>query len=672
MFRRFRRFTTTLLSTASLSAHPQHVFPFTTKYHGFILAAAIGLMGGTYVFAEKKTDSHHIASTIHPQYSFYKYVICGGGIAAQEALRVFAEEKHAGDVLLVSPEWNECANDTGPLTDKTVDVEPEYFHTKILKALGSSLSSMVLKAPKSAELVIGPRVIEINPVTRTITLDDGTNVSFEKCLIAVGASPPPIPVGKVVSHDASGLVGTAWSRSDWRNIHTVLHNGTINRDLLQTQGSDAEKSGRAHFTVVGGGWMSAVVGANLVDRGAYVTFSYADPSFLSRCLPKYLSRDIYARLMWLSNGGVDLLSYAALRYIIARKARPRLEHSNTPDETNLEAEVHVGTVFDAYLVVDFRTDYVVFAPTLPPASTIRVTTVTKQGGAFSANAELSIATDVYVAGACVATGPNTDEERKGEAPTLSRWSAERARATGKHAAYNMLGARQPFSPDVSAVTIDLSRIGLQLTVLGNVDGSLESFGYFVKGRGDSESTCGGRYERGVLFCVEAAPLRFRGAPMQLAVTGVALWDGASGNGSVNVESATERAVKLIHCGPQPRSNLETMMDAFATELGIEPYDDSKVVLDQGEDKAEVDGDVGKVKECGTEPREEAGRDTGRTGRRRKAQVVWRQHQSARIVPLRKDELMWVEDSWMGTVSPDKPVDQKTKALSDLFQKNARK
>lgn len=676
-------------SAAPIFRHQRPAHPG-KDYRAILLGAVFGLVGGNYVFAEKP-DSSPSPRRTSPKLSSYKFVICGGGVAAKEALNVFIEEKHAGDVLLVTPDWSRWdARDTRPkdVADPEVSSSSSETQTasfsKAFQSLYSALPRLSPSPPKSAEIITGHEVTELDPTSRLITLDDGTQISFEKCLIAVGVSPPPIPIGKVVSHDAFHLVGSAWSSADWHTIDNVIRDATS----LDLSSETSGPSNRVHFTVVGGSWMSAVVGATLIDRGADVTFSYADPSFLSRCLPKYLSRDIYNRLMFLSDGGVDLLSYAALRYIVARRPLIAPESSTFSNVTNTEAEVHVGTVFDAFSIVNFRTDFVVFAPTLPSATPISVPTISKRDGAFVANAELAVASDVYVAGACADISTRSDGIQVGsDTSAMSRWSADHARATGRHAAHNMLGARKPFPSEISTATIDLGIVSLKVTVMGRVDGSLESFGYFTKSR-EPDAAYGGEFERGVLFCVEAAPLRFRGAPMQLNVTGVAFWDGVGEGSFYNLELSKEKAVELIRSGPKSRADLEAAMDSFAAEHAdirlFEAKENNPLKVD--DESVHKDGDGRFNSSEG--PSEEGEMDAPKnettsgnleggtkskpldTARRRNSRVIWRRHQSARIVPLRTEELLWVDDAWVGSASPAKKVDKKVKAFTDLMRKNS--
>lgn len=599
-----------------------------SKYGVFLIGVAVGLISSNLVFAEKEKKGLALAD--HPSRNSCKYLICGGGEAAQEALNVFIEKKQANDVILVSPEWRHVEN--GPPFLDNKEKNGSGVVSRMVTAMSSSFP-VPFSTSEKPNIVIGQSIKALNPSSRIATLNNGSEIAFEKCLIAIGSTPVQIPIGKVVSNEASGLVGTAHSESDWHRINSIIQSSA-----LTASADDTNSHTRAHFTVVGCGWMSVIVGAKLLDRGADVTFSYADPSFLSRCLPKYLGRDIYARLMWTSDGGADLLSYSAIRYVVARKP---LQRSALP----IEAEVHVGTVFDAFSIMEFRTDQVILAPTLEPSSiSIEAPSLALADGAFVPNAELSVASDIYVAGS-IASIPGGSPQHS----PLMRWSREHARASGRHAARNMLGARESYvhSP---TLTVDLQSLKLQLTMVGDVNGSYESFGYFVRGKERAEGTCGGTFERGILFCVKTAPLRFRGAAQELMITGITLWDGVDGGGFRDIRRAREAAASVIDGSGLSRSDMEAAMDTFVKEHGgISLYEKETQT-----DETQVEDDK-KLKS-----------GNGRRSRR----VVWRRHEGARTVPLRETELLWIDDEWVGALSGTRAIDKKKQAYHDLFQKSA--
>lgn len=645
------------------------------------LGVATGAVGATFCYAER--DSELGSRTALSPRSSCKYLICGGGVAAQEALKVFIDENAAGEVLLVSPEWRDIPVKVEGIIAETDD---QGLMGKILGGISYILSfTMVTGRKGSPDIVIGPRVKALDSANRIALLDDGTEVSFERCLIAVGSTIPDIPVGKVVSRDASNLVSGAQSNSDWRHMNEVVRENYIPSPI------SAEEDMRAHVTIVGGGWMSPIVAADLIDRGADITFSHAEPSFLARYFPKYVAQDVLSRLLWQSDGGIDSLSYSAVRYVVAREP---LKKTHNP----VEAEVHVGTVFDSFSIVDFRTDHVVFAPTLASKLPIDAPNLTVNTGGFVANGELAVASDIYVAGSAA----SMDSRTLGHADGM-RWSADHARATGRHAALNMLGAREAYSHKPT-LTVDLSRVNLRIEVVGDVDGSCETFGYFSRSRHRTENTCGGQLEIGCVFYVTPAPLKHRGALQRLQINGVAIWEGSKSKRVENLFAAKEAASELLKREGMTRPELEGAMDNFATEyLGISLYqEDGYVASSNTTANRKLDNDMNDAKsepssfdtetadmaisdrESGTDhtdacSSEQNDKDASPAFlkplsdmRKPSPLVVWRRHRAARSVPIRKEELLWVEDEWVGASSPNSRGDKMAQAYSDLIRRSSGK
>lgn len=636
--------------SSSYSQHKSSKPPFSSS-HLTLFAAALGYLTSTLVLSDNPSPPPELSFS-KPSRRSYKYLICGAGVAAQEALSVFLEHNKAADLLLVSPEWRHSRYSPPSLTPQSAD---PTSHTGILSSILTNVTSILPTSlnssspPAPPEIVIGPRVQKVDPSNRIATLDDETEIAFEKCLIAVGNAVPEIPVDKVVATDAMALVSGAQTASDWNAIESVISQGSA-----MPVGSHQS---RAHLTVVGGGWMSTAVGAALVHRGADVTFSYAEPAFLARYFPKYMAHELLARFVWGSDGGVDSMSYAALRYVIARKP---LKETFRP----VEAEVHVGTVFDSFSIVDFRTDHVVFAPTLSQAVGIDVPSAVVADGGFVVNAELMVASDVYAAGGAVFVGDGALDYAQ-----VMRWSADHAKLTGRHAALNMLGARTPYASRPT-LTVDLEALCLSVHIFGDVDGSAETFGYFLRNRDRGKSTCGGQLEIGALFCVAPAPRSHRGAAQRLEITGVALWEGSATKKVPDIEIAKREAQELLQRGPMLRPELEAVMDRFAEDcLGISLY---PVRSGPGPEKP-------KPRFTGNISEDSSGADRGSadvenavkplTENRKPAPgVIWRRHRSARLNPVRQDELLWIEGDWDGAVSGLTKLDKEYQAYADLLER----
>lgn len=104
---------------------------------------------------------------------------------------------------------------------------------------------LIRSAPNKSELLLGPSVKSINATNHTATLDNGDEISFKRCLIAVGTTTRNSPIGNVVARNAARFVSGAQSKVDWRRIDNVFQQNA----QLQIAGEVS----RAHMTVVGGG-----------------------------------------------------------------------------------------------------------------------------------------------------------------------------------------------------------------------------------------------------------------------------------------------------------------------------------------------------------------------------------------------------------------------------------
>jgi 3-phenylpropionate/trans-cinnamate dioxygenase ferredoxin reductase component len=112
-------------------------------------------------------------------------LLIGGGVASVRCARTLRREGFDGRILLVGDEpvlpYNrpplskELMRDALP--DDLVLAEPETWYAR-----------------RSIDLLLGRRVVGLDAEARTATLDDGTGIGFERCLIATGAEPRHLPV----------------------------------------------------------------------------------------------------------------------------------------------------------------------------------------------------------------------------------------------------------------------------------------------------------------------------------------------------------------------------------------------------------------------------------------------------------------------------------------------
>ena len=413
----------------------------------------------------------------------FKYLVAGSGTAAHAACEVLAKEDPSASLLIVAPWW------------------------------GGDIPGGTLAA--------GNRLVALDTRNRIATLSGGSTVSFERALLAVGGDTPLPPVGSVVAPNAVSKITGCRSAAERVKALRVL--------------SEVTPPNRAHFTVVGGGWVALSAGVELLARGADVTFLYAEPALLARHLPKYLSVELRRRLRYMSDAGADYLAYAAIRHVAV---------------VNDEAVVHAGVIFDPLADVVFRSDHVVLAPTYPPAGEIKSDELELSDGAFVTNRELSVASDIYAAGVCAAHP---------KAMTV-RWSDLFAWRSGIHAARNMMGAREVFQvPRYSVVR--LSGLKTMCTVVGDADGSCETLGYFNVPKDVGDETCGGILLDGVVFFLEAQRMPRGGCTF--GIVGAVIWNGSCDGDEIVDEDVVEEVLAILDAEPRERNVIESELDAFA-------------------------------------------------------------------------------------------------------------
>jgi len=113
-----------------------------------------------------------------------RYVIIGAGIAGVSAAEAIRKADPEGSILLLSSEH-----------------ELPYFRMSLTRYLAGEVSEDKLHLhPESwyvenrIDLHIETKVVEIFPVNKTVLLEDGSQVAYDKLILAAGASPfvPPI------------------------------------------------------------------------------------------------------------------------------------------------------------------------------------------------------------------------------------------------------------------------------------------------------------------------------------------------------------------------------------------------------------------------------------------------------------------------------------------------
>jgi NAD(P)H-nitrite reductase large subunit len=216
-----------------------------------------------------------------------RHLVIGGGTAGLNAIRTIREEDGGGsEITLVSAER--------PYSRMVL---PYYLgesisESHVFTATPASLTAWKVKA------MIGRKAAKLDPTARALTLDDGSTVEYDDCLIATcsRAARPPVP-----GADGPG-VHSFWTLDEARKVIADV-----------TPGS--------RVVMVGAGFISFTILNAILARGAKLTLVEVAP----RILPRMVD-DACAGLVdgWLRKHGVAIRAGATMTKIEDQKGKRKL------------------------------------------------------------------------------------------------------------------------------------------------------------------------------------------------------------------------------------------------------------------------------------------------------------------------------------------------------------
>lgn len=387
-------------------------------------------------------DSKHIPKHI-------PYLLIGGGTASFAAFRAIKSNDAKAKVLVISnesvmpymrpPLSKEIWADTDMGLEKarfkqwngaerSIYYEPEEFYLPVEK-LEAAVNGGV-------SVIRGYTVKKLNVNEQKVLLDDGTEITYDKCLLATGSSPKTLGVFDSASPKIKEKVFTYKSIRDFETVKKQV-----------------EKS--KTVAIVGNGFLGSELACALSHYGTLndlkVVQLFAESGNMAKVLPKYLSKWSTERIR---DVGVNVL----------------------PNSQIVNAEIFEGNKIKLVLsngnnvIVDFVIQAVGSQPNIELAQDAALEIEPNLGG-FLVNAELEARSNLYVAGdaACFYD------------PRLGRRRVEHhdhAVVSGRLAGENMVGLRKPYKHQ-SMFWSDLgTTIGYE--AIGLIDSSLETVGIFAK------------------------------------------------------------------------------------------------------------------------------------------------------------------------------------------------
>jgi NADPH-dependent 2,4-dienoyl-CoA reductase/sulfur reductase-like enzyme len=180
----------------------------------------------------------------------YPYLIVGGGMTADAAIQGILETDPAASITMIGEE-----------------LDPPYNRPPLTKGLwkGKPLES-VFRKPHSGEveMVLGRRVVSVDPARRQVTDDEGTATGYKKLLLATGGEPRRLPFG-------GGLI------TYFRTLEDYHH--------LRAQAGEGKR-----VAVMGGGFIGSELAAALQSTGAQVVIAFPEEGIGARLFPSDLAR----------------------------------------------------------------------------------------------------------------------------------------------------------------------------------------------------------------------------------------------------------------------------------------------------------------------------------------------------------------------------------------------
>ena len=193
-----------------------------------------------------------------------RYLIVGGGMTGDAAVKGIREHDADGSILLVGAEQH-----------------PPYARPPLTKGLWAGADEAKIwrgTEQAGAALQLGRRIVSLDLDRHLATDDVGEQYGGEKLLLATGGRPRTIP----------GTEGVFYFRTldDYRAVRARMHDG-------------------ASAIVIGGGFIGSELAASLAASGSRVTMIFPERGVASRVLPARLSAYVTEQYR---GHGVDVLA----------------------------------------------------------------------------------------------------------------------------------------------------------------------------------------------------------------------------------------------------------------------------------------------------------------------------------------------------------------------------
>ncbi|XP_078323336.1 apoptosis-inducing factor 1, mitochondrial-like isoform X2 [Crassostrea virginica] len=374
---------------------------------------------------------------------FYKYLIVGGGTSSVSAYRAIKARDPKAKILIIGEE-PDVPYERPPLSKELWFVDSAL--AKDYK-FGKSKRENVFYEPRSfylspealqkAEiggvgLISGKKVVKLDGQQKKVWLNDGTEILYDKCLLATGGRPKNHPVMEAAEKEVQDRTILFRNTSDFTRLHEAVE-------------------GSRSVAIIGGGFLGSELACALGFKGMKVYQIIQEKGNLGTVLPEYLSKHTTEKVQ---ESGVDVLT------------------SQTVTDAQFNADQQVELTLDNgnKISVDNVVVCVGLEPNVDLAKTSNLEVDEKHGG-FRVNAELEAMSGLWVAGdvSCfydIKLGRRRIEHHN------------HAWVSGKLAGENMTGASKMYRYQ-SIFWSDLEPY-VSFQAIGIVDSNLETYAVFER------------------------------------------------------------------------------------------------------------------------------------------------------------------------------------------------
>ncbi|MBI4736426.1 MAG: NAD(P)/FAD-dependent oxidoreductase [candidate division NC10 bacterium] len=223
-----------------------------------------------------------------------RHLIVGGGTAGLNAIRTIrAHDRGESEIVLVSAER--------PYSRMVL---PYYLGRSIAEAHVFTATPAHL-AQLQVQAHLGRRAATLDPAANRLTLDDGTVLPYDNCLIATGSSAVRAPVPGA---DSPG-VHSFWTLPQARGVVGEIREGS-------------------HVVLVGAGFIAFTLLNALLARKAHLTIVEIAPQLLPRMIDRTGAEMVEK---WLRRDGVAIRTGATLTAIEDAQGQKRLRFRQGED-----------------------------------------------------------------------------------------------------------------------------------------------------------------------------------------------------------------------------------------------------------------------------------------------------------------------------------------------------